>query len=935
MQSTESYQLKSPTMRGKVNGVGRILLCCYYEPIGINTICENIYYLQILSDYSLDVLNFYGQQSPFRIPNDFDLASYDAIVFHNTVTYNISCLSEIDRNVKISLNQFEGVKVFFKQDEHYRTSEASQFIHKNNIDLVFTCVENRHIDKFYPKEIVKNNVEFVHMLTGYVLPWMRSGLGWRSVEEQLVDVGYRGSIQPLHFGRLAYEKRQIGDVVKDFYDGTSVSIDITSQWENRLSGKKWIEFLRNSKTTLGVESGASIIDFDGEIEKKYDSIVTRIGKHYDNPAWCEEVLKELITYEDNAYYKALSPRHFEASACGSVQVLYEGDYMGILIPNIHYVPLKRNLDNIEYVSELICDTKKLSQIREACFEEVIKHPSYWIESFVLQFDQALDRAISKKGLKQRAKRYSQNIENVNVILLCAHKPSKDPRISWIADNAPQNMKIHVLGVEDDPNLQKDVCEKSSFQYQITSYRYRFSNSWISGLVSNNELSNVVAYLEVLKLLADYPNDKLSELLEAENDDVRIFHFRLILLYFLGTTSTLFELGRLFKNVDSIIAVDLECLPAGILLKEHFNGVPLVYDAHEYWPESSTDFSGWETKFWSNIEKSLVKYSDLRVTVSPQIANLMTKVYGYNFDFLPNCEPISSMAGVIARYSSQDEEKGESRSNEVCFVYQGGFAKGRGLELLINAWQKTNQRAILILRGPENDIYSETLKNIALKTGLLGSRIIFAPSVREYELIEYASRADVGVIPYEPIGQNNRYCCPNKLSQYCVAGLPILSNETEFLKEVLEGNDLGKVVNFANEELLIGAIDYFVSNLEFRVQCGQRSREFFEEQFNWDLKSRSFYENLGNAIQKNPSALSHQSFSKEPDKYHRNFLAQSHKSVLVIPIDFPYCSENYTKSDNTRLTVFSIARRIAIKLGIFSFAQGIWQKLPLSLRIPLR
>ena len=44
--------------------------------------------------------------------------------------------------------------------------------------------------------------------------------------------------------------------------------------------------------------------------------------------------------------KALSSRHFEAIGTKTCQVLLEGSYNGILVPEVHYVGVKKDLTAI-------------------------------------------------------------------------------------------------------------------------------------------------------------------------------------------------------------------------------------------------------------------------------------------------------------------------------------------------------------------------------------------------------------------------------------------------------------------------------------------------------------------------------------------------------------------------------------------------------------
>jgi len=174
----------------------------------------------------------------------------------------------------------------------------------------------------------------VQVLTGYVTEAMRS-LAAPWCRSRPIDIGYRGSIQPLSFGRLGFEKRKIGiDVSRALAERDGLRLDITSAPEARLNGTAWIAFLAASKATLGVESGSNLFDFDGSVEQWCREFEVA---HPEGDHCCEQFYRRahdehLHRFEGNVDYAQVSPRHFEAAAARSVQVLYEGRYSDIFRP---------------------------------------------------------------------------------------------------------------------------------------------------------------------------------------------------------------------------------------------------------------------------------------------------------------------------------------------------------------------------------------------------------------------------------------------------------------------------------------------------------------------------------------------------------------------------------------------------------------------------
>ena len=225
----------------------------------------------------------------------------------------------------------------------------------------------------------------------------------------------------------------------------------------------------------------------------------------------------------------------------------------------------------------------------------------------------------------------------------------------------------------------------------------------------------------------------------------------------------------------IVAADMGTLPVALALADEY-GAKVLYDAHEFWPYSLMEFRHWEVEFWSAFDRNLAQCADLRVTVSPQLANVMAQEYGCDFLTVPNCVSRSSVPSLeidaaLQRFANR---------KRVLFIFLGGFNAGRGIEDLITAWAHVDPQALLLLQGPDNSFKSKMLE-LARSKGMLDSRIFFPPAVETSELMNAARQANVGIIPYAPSSINNRYCCPNKLSQYMAARLAIIVIKPTSLK----------------------------------------------------------------------------------------------------------------------------------------------------------
>ncbi len=234
---------------------------------------------------------------------------------------------------------------------------------------------------------------------------------------------------------------------------------------------------------------------------------------------------------------------------------------------------------------------------------------------------------------------------------------------------------------------------------------------------------------------------------------------------------------------------------------------------------------------------------LRITVSDPLAAALSEEYGLAFQSVPNAVPLEQVAALA-------QPKHEDRPDEVVFLYQGGFAEQRGVELLIDIWDKTDSNCILHLRGPAS-LFKDELAARASATGLLGTRILFPDPVRETELVEAAAAADVGLISYEPTSLNHIFCCPNKLSQYMAAGLPILANDLVFVRSQVEAGDCGVCVSYRDTPALLGAIHRLSRDAQERRAMGARGRRHFEQSFNWERVVAPFAARAKELVQGRP------------------------------------------------------------------------------------
>ena len=240
----------------------------------------------------------------------------------------------------------------------------------------------------------------------------------------------------------------------------------------------------------------------------------------------------------------------------------------------------------------------------------------------------------------------------------------------------------------------------------------------------------------------------------------------------------------FRKVSFVHCNDLSALPIGLLIKSFGKKVVVVYDCHEYETEVN-GLRGWEKKAKKWVERILIRFADDIITVSDSIANEYARIYKI---------PKPRLVLNCPAYHEQVQTKGNMfrenlgiRSDQTIFLYQGGLTKGRGIEQLIETFIGfDSDRNVLVCMGygPLED----TVKRMANDS----DKIFFHPAVPPVILLKYTCSADYGVSFIEDVSLSDRYCLPNKLFEYMMAGLPVLTSNLYEMKRLVEKERIGIV-----------------------------------------------------------------------------------------------------------------------------------------------
>jgi glycosyltransferase involved in cell wall biosynthesis len=294
-----------------------------------------------------------------------------------------------------------------------------------------------------------------------------------------------------------------------------------------------------------------------------------------------------------------------------------------------------------------------------------------------------------------------------------------------------------------------------------------------------------------------------------------------------------------RRFDVFHAHDLNTLPVAALLARRLSG-RLVYDAHELYPDVST-LSRLESRTWRRVEPTLIGHADRVLTVCDSISEELSRRYDVAAPVvLLNCPPRS---GPVDRSDSPLRESaglGQDAAGAL-ILYQGGFAPNRGLPELIRAMHSVEGAVLVLLGWGRLEADLEAL----VQAESLQRKVRILPPVDPDELPLWTAGADIGAIPYQPVGLNNTFSTPNKLFEYIAAGVPIVATRLPEITRIVEGHGLGLTFAQVEPTQIAAAITQLLHDPAERAAIRARAAAV-REQYTWEHQARkllALYEEL--------------------------------------------------------------------------------------------
>ncbi|MCX6234014.1 MAG: glycosyltransferase [Bacteroidetes bacterium] len=284
---------------------------------------------------------------------------------------------------------------------------------------------------------------------------------------------------------------------------------------------------------------------------------------------------------------------------------------------------------------------------------------------------------------------------------------------------------------------------------------------------------------------------------------------------------------LFHKADLLISNDLDTLLANYLISR-IKKIPIVYDSHEYFtgvPElvDRPFIQG----IWKSIERHILPKLGDTFTVNESIAELYRKEYGIKMKVVRNIPPVRDVGPPLSR-----PELGLPVDKHIVILQGAGINIQRGAEEAVEAMQHLNDTVLLIVGGGDViHILKEKVQELRIQ-----DKVIFKPKQPFDRLMHYTMCAEIGLTLDKDTNINYRFSLPNKLFDYIHAGIPVLASNLVEIRKIIEGYDIGLIIDSHDPEHIASKIRFMLDNKEKR-RVWKENLEIAADELCWDKEEK--------------------------------------------------------------------------------------------------
>jgi glycosyltransferase involved in cell wall biosynthesis len=290
--------------------------------------------------------------------------------------------------------------------------------------------------------------------------------------------------------------------------------------------------------------------------------------------------------------------------------------------------------------------------------------------------------------------------------------------------------------------------------------------------------------------------------------------------------------RLFHSqADIYHAHDLTALPACYIVAK-LRRKPLIFETYElHFPAPETSIA-----FWRPLGGLLMR---LLAVILPRCQGVIaaSPLYAQEFRKLYHLSEVIPIRNIPEYRAVEKSDRlrqylGLSPETRIA-LYQGYIQRDRGLDRLVRAASFLEPGIVVIMMGKGMGTTQTELEALIASEGV-ADRVKIIPPVPYEELLDWTASADIGltIFPLD-YSLSIQMTQPNKLFEYLMAGLPVLSSQLGAIEEIIRTYDVGRIVTPVEPEAIGAAVNAMLADDTALHRMSHNALEATKNDLNWE------------------------------------------------------------------------------------------------------
>lgn len=267
----------------------------------------------------------------------------------------------------------------------------------------------------------------------------------------------------------------------------------------------------------------------------------------------------------------------------------------------------------------------------------------------------------------------------------------------------------------------------------------------------------------------------------------------------------------------------------------FTGAKVIFDAHEIY---SHDFA--ESRFPPKLHRYVIAFvrGVYRILLLRTCRVVLAKASAAE-DFKGVKTPLVLARNYAELSDTLPPEKQHTGRDSLTIIHLGAINRQRGWPQMLDALKLASNKTLkLRFLGRFGDHSKDECLARAHALGL-ADRVSVSDWVPYDQVMAEVSKADIGIILFQPVMHNFTHALPHKMFDYMLAGLPVVV--PDFAVEVADNirtSGAGITVDPANPMAVAEVLDRLADNPDLRADLGRKGRAAVINTFNWQKEAET-------------------------------------------------------------------------------------------------